>query len=75
MKKFILGLILGAIVFVPITAIAGVVHTPDHANREVYLIGDTTSVDIFDDQNNKCYVAYTNTSSNDENVAISCVRN
>jgi hypothetical protein len=73
MKKFIVGLILGGLLAMPIAVFA------DHEGHlgqtnHIYDVGDGgIGVAVFDDQDNKCYVAYEHR-PNDSMPSISCVK-
>lgn len=78
MKKFVLGIIVGAILFVPVGAVAAIQGLPD-AN-DIYQFncswpdGGSKScnhVAVFDDQDNKCYVSY---DRKGYQSSISCVK-
>lgn len=77
MKKFILGVIVGAILFVPAGAFAvKIVEGLPDAN-DIYQFNCVNykycnRVAVFDDQDNKCYVSYDYYSGRQS--SISCVK-
>lgn len=73
MKKFILGIIIGATLFVPVGVRA---WDREQSVKPIYYVPDESGsakavVHVFDDQNNKCY---TLTASYNAEVSISCVK-
>lgn len=83
MKRFILGVIFGAILFVPIGAKA---WSRQQMSQPIYGVGcmQTTyeeeqkgcdfTVSVFDDSDNKCYVAINSSASYYNSPAISCLK-
>lgn len=73
MINFIRGLIVATIVTVPVGVLAErVIQTP--ATNPIYDISRDASVSVFDDQDNKCYVATLYTGTGGISVAISCLK-
>lgn len=71
MKKYLIGFLVGAVLFVPITV---------YANHEGHILGakpiyrfneGQNEVSVFDDQDNKCYISYDRYGANS---SISCVK-
>lgn len=84
MKKFLLGLIAGVVLFLPATAVAELVDKDYKWPNIIYEFAsgcsdNTTAttndscgrVAVFDDKDNKCYVAY---SVDHPQPSISCVK-
>lgn len=75
MKKFVAGLIVGAVLFIPVGALAYTAQNLPASPNIIYEIGgEHILISVFDDQNNKCYVAYEDRSI-DSMPSISCVKN
>lgn len=86
MKQILLGLIIGVAVALPVGAIAEQLDVSTTKwTKQIYrfnrgcednssgTVGETCGkVDVFDDQDNKCYVAYSTVEA--KSVAISCVK-
>lgn len=76
-KTVLLTAILTAAVLVPVTSVAAMtVNIELPWTKNIYNVSDTdkfngTSVSVFDDQDNKCYVVYETAAAN---PAISCVK-
>lgn len=83
MKKIVLGILIGALVTAPVSAFAYDIGNNTKWSKPIYRFDrgcpdnttETTGescghVDVFDDQNNKCYIAY----SDKKDVSISCVK-
>ena len=70
MKHYILGLITAAIVLIPAGTYAAIQGLPDANVIYQYDLGGGR-VEVFDDQDNKCYIAHYHYSSD---VSISCVK-
>ena len=76
MKKFALGLIVGLILFIPVTALAEGNFAPTPWTNVIYRISGShqaPQVSVFDDEDNKCYVA-TPDYTRDTKPSISCVK-
>lgn len=79
MKKYLIGFVVGAVLFVPCTAFAAI-SSWDFLpwTKSIYRISDfnqSPSVSVFDDGDNKCYVASSREFSGDTApLAISCVK-
>ena len=72
MKKFLTGILTGAVLFIPITVYANHEGHIPIANT-IYEVGDGgISVAVFDDAGNKCYVAYEYRAA-DSKPSISCL--
>lgn len=71
MKKFILGILVGAVLFVPTTVWAS--HEGHLASpKPIYRFnGDSNEVVVFDDRDNKCYISYDRYGAQS---SISCVK-
>lgn len=74
MKKFVIGFLTGLILCVPIGAYGATKVLPD-AN-EIYQFNKGSSVvEVFDDADNKCYLAYYTDDTNNQNPpSISCTK-
>lgn len=78
MKKFLLGILVGAAIFVPSSVIAArsIEAEPPMANAFMNIPYEENSVSVFDDQDNKCYIVrggYRN-GTEARTVDISCVK-
>lgn len=75
MKKVILGIVIG-LLFTPLTVLAVVNEQAPWAKSIINIPGESNVVNVFDDQDNKCYVARGGNwnGSSSSNVAISCVK-
>jgi hypothetical protein len=76
MKKFILGLIVGAVLSVPATVLAGRVTELPWTNN-IYNVSDVdessnTTVSTFNDNGNQCYVV--RNWARERTTTISCVK-
>lgn len=73
MKGFILGILFGAIIFIPVTALADVGWTKHIKNAS----GNDNAISVFDDADNKCYIVKGKAEKGigtQRSVAISCVK-
>lgn len=76
MKKFILGLLVGAVLFVPATAVAELAGG-SWTNHFKDAAGDDNAISVFDDADNKCYIVKGKSQTgpgNERSVAMSCVK-
>lgn len=77
MKKFLFGLIVGAVLFVPVSTFADYVVKDTPWTNVIYRTsGSGGDVSVFDDGQNKCYVVKLRFSgySGGDGGAISCVK-
>lgn len=77
MKKFLIGLITGAILLVPVTVVAQRYTALPYPNLIYNIDHRTNAIHVFDDADNKCYVVTIDGRPNhwgDENASISCVK-
>jgi hypothetical protein len=78
--KLILGIVIGAILFIPATALASEwMWEGTKRPKPIYSLHNSGSsigfVQVFDDQDNKCYVAsLDNKEIAGDSVSISCVK-
>lgn len=71
MVKFLLGLVIGLIVFLPAGAYAKR-YVEYQKTKPIYDIDHDADVSVFSDKGNRCYVVAWNSSSDEAD--ISCVR-
>lgn len=74
MKKLLLGILIGIVLFIPATVLAKEIYETNA--KPLIHVGTNESkhgvwVHVFDDGDNKCYVAV---DGNEINPAISCVK-
>lgn len=71
MKKFIAGILIGAMLFVPTGVLADrIIETP--VSNPIYDVNKENDISVFDDQDNKCYVYHD--TSDVERSGISCIK-
>lgn len=74
MKRLILGILIGLVVALPSGAFAYSEANRPKSPNIIYEIDDESiRIGVFDDADNKCYVAYENRTA-DSAPAISCIK-
>lgn len=73
MKNVILGIVIGAVLFIPVGT-----YALNYANTIYRVSAEEGTISVFDDGPNKCYVAVSwddyKSEGNNRNVSISCLR-